>query len=363
MTILKGARAPGALLRVRFAGLIALLGLLGLLSGCTTTTGGAAGHAFTELEDGQEPPRSGKPETGEAASRVAKRLRGSMKPYVVRGKRYYPKARARGHVEQGMASWYGRKFHGRRTSNGERYDMYAMTAAHKTLPLPSYVEVKNLKNGRQAIVRVNDRGPFHDNRVIDLSYAAAKQLGVLQQGTALVQVRVIDPSDRGRLTEPENPFVVAADPPKTSRVAAATKQKPQPEPAPTRIAAAPAPARPSAKAAPAPQPAPATAVREPLVAAAEPVAAKPESRTSKTSASSALVYLQVGAFGSRSNAEQLRRQLMAKLEEDVFVRATDFDKNPLYKVRVGPLDSDGKADDLSQQLAALGLPKSHVVRE
>ena len=93
----------------------------------------------------------------------------------------------------GIASWYGTKFHGRRTSSGETYDMYAMTAAHKTLPIPSYVEVKNLSNGKKVIVRVNDRGPFHVNRIIDLSYAAAYKLGMLKDGTALVQVRAIDP--------------------------------------------------------------------------------------------------------------------------------------------------------------------------
>jgi rare lipoprotein A len=98
-----------------------------------------------------------------------------------------------GYVERGIASWYGTKFHGRRTSNGEVYNMYAMTAAHKTLPLPSYAEVKNIRTGKKIIVRVNDRGPFHDGRIIDLSYAAAQKLGVAATGTGLVEVRAIDP--------------------------------------------------------------------------------------------------------------------------------------------------------------------------
>src|SRR5690606_6096907 len=113
--------------------------------------------------------------------------------YEVFGKRYYVMKDARGYVERGIASWYGEKFHGRRTSSGETYDMYAMTAAHKTLPLPTYVEVTNLQNGRRVVVRVNDRGPFHENRIIDLSYTAAAKLGIIGPGTALVEVRAIDP--------------------------------------------------------------------------------------------------------------------------------------------------------------------------
>jgi rare lipoprotein A len=113
--------------------------------------------------------------------------------YEVAGRRYDVLASSDGFVERGIASWYGSPFHGRRASSGETYDMYAMTAAHPTLPLPTYVQVTNLENGRKAVVRVNDRGPFHDNRVIDLSYAAAGKLGVLQKGTAMVELRALDP--------------------------------------------------------------------------------------------------------------------------------------------------------------------------
>jgi rare lipoprotein A len=98
-----------------------------------------------------------------------------------------------GYIRRGTASWYGTKFHGRRTSSGEPYDMFAMTAAHKTLPLPTYARVTNLRNGRSVVVRINDRGPFHDNRLIDLSYAAAHKLGITATGTAPVEVRAIDP--------------------------------------------------------------------------------------------------------------------------------------------------------------------------
>ncbi|MFW5450382.1 MAG: septal ring lytic transglycosylase RlpA family protein [Methylophagaceae bacterium] len=116
---------------------------------------------------------------------------GNPAHYEVFGKRYYTLNTSRGYHEKGIASWYGTKFHGRRTSSGETYDMYAMTAAHKTLPLPSYVEVTNLNNGRKVIVKVNDRGPFHGNRLIDLSYSAATKLGIIGKGTGLVEVRAI----------------------------------------------------------------------------------------------------------------------------------------------------------------------------
>ncbi|OQX34633.1 MAG: hypothetical protein B0D91_12135 [Oceanospirillales bacterium LUC14_002_19_P2] len=113
-------------------------------------------------------------------------------PYQLAGVSYQPLASATGFRQEGIASWYGTKFHGRKTANGETYNMFAMTAAHKTLPLPSYVRVTNRANGRSVVLRVNDRGPFHGNRVIDLSYAAAKKLGFQNKGTANVVIEAID---------------------------------------------------------------------------------------------------------------------------------------------------------------------------
>ncbi len=117
---------------------------------------------------------------------------GNPEHYEVFGKRYYTLSSSQDYYEQGIASWYGTKFHGRRTSSGEIYDMYAMTAAHKTLPLPTYVEVINLYNDRKVVVKVNDRGPFHGNRLIDLSYSAALKLGIVEKGTAMVSVRAVN---------------------------------------------------------------------------------------------------------------------------------------------------------------------------
>jgi len=131
---------------------------------------------------------------------------GNPESYAVAGKTYYTLKSNLGYVEKGDASWYGTKFHGRRTSSGEPYDMYAMTAAHKTLPLPTYVEVKNLENGRKIVVKVNDRGPFHAGRIIDLSYVAAIKLGIDAKGTGKVEVRAIDVSKHQTIGD-ENLFV------------------------------------------------------------------------------------------------------------------------------------------------------------
>ena len=131
----------------------------------------------------------------DATPKIEPRSRyGNPKSYVVRGKRYYVKDSNAGFTQRGIASWYGTKFHGRRTSSGEPYDMYSMTAAHKTLPLPTYLEVINLRNNKRVIVKANDRGPFHENRIIDLSYAAATRLGITASGTGLVEIRALNPA-------------------------------------------------------------------------------------------------------------------------------------------------------------------------
>ncbi|MEM7280188.1 MAG: septal ring lytic transglycosylase RlpA family protein [Pseudomonadota bacterium] len=146
-------------------------------------------------------------ETQDAVPRDEPLSRRGNPPYYDQfGQRYYVLKTAKGYNERGVASWYGKKFHGRQTSNGEIFDMYAMTAAHKTLPLPAYVEVTNLRNGKKAVLRVNDRGPFVDNRIIDLSYAAATKLGIVQDGTGLVEVRTIDAS------HPHEPLVATPKP-------------------------------------------------------------------------------------------------------------------------------------------------------
>jgi len=164
--------------------LVAALCLLWLLVSCSSGPGrdGAPDHPVDVSDVPDAVPRV------EPLSRY-----GNPPFYEVFGRRYYTLTNSKGYRERGIASWYGTKFHGQRTSSGETYDMYAMTAAHKTLPLPTYARVTNLANGRRVVVKINDRGPFHDNRVIDLSYAAAARLGILTEGTGLVELRALDP--------------------------------------------------------------------------------------------------------------------------------------------------------------------------
>ncbi|RMH51974.1 MAG: septal ring lytic transglycosylase RlpA family protein [Zetaproteobacteria bacterium] len=167
-----------------------LLSLSALVGGC-----GRQGVALYDRGGYAPPPSAG-------GARKAGR------PYRVGGRWYHPLQSAAGYDETGIASWYGRDFHGRRTANGEIYDMHAMTAAHKTLPLPTMVRVTNLENGRSVVVRVNDRGPFVKNRLIDLSYAAARALGFDRKGTARVRVQALE----GAASAAPPPPVASASP-------------------------------------------------------------------------------------------------------------------------------------------------------
>ncbi|MFP3873163.1 MAG: septal ring lytic transglycosylase RlpA family protein [Thiohalophilus sp.] len=240
---------------------------------------------------------------------------GNPDSYVVRGKRYRVKSSSQGYVERGLASWYGKKFHGHRTSSGETYDMYAMTAAHKTLPLPTYAEVTNLDNGKKIIVKINDRGPFHVQRIIDLSYAAAKKLAITGKGTAPVQVRALDPG------QPAGP-IQAKDEGASSRYIAAHMGR--------------LPAEPDNN--------------------AKPVATQP------AGGENSALFIQVGAFSSRDNAEQLRARLTRHVD-DFDVAAAFHDRTRLYRVRIGPLDSREQANQLVERIVRSGLGKPRIVTD
>jgi len=182
---------------MRLSALLSLLLLL-FLAGCG---GGRPDGGY--LAGDRPPDRARALDPSNIADAVPKTERlcsGCNNSYQVNGQRYQPLASASGYQERGIASWYGQKFHGRATASGETYDMYAATAAHRTLPLPSYAQVTNLNNGRSIVLKVNDRGPFVDNRLIDLSYAAAVKLGVIGAGTALVEVRAIAPGQQPAAT-------------------------------------------------------------------------------------------------------------------------------------------------------------------
>jgi len=158
-----------------------------------------AGCSATRWEEGPEPPAGS---NAPANQDMARSKRGNPPFYKVYGVRYTVLDSSSGYKERGVASWYGKKFHGRQTSSGEPYDMHRMTAAHKTLPLPTNARVTNLKNGRSIVVRINDRGPFVKNRLIDLSYAAARDLDMIGAGTALVEVEALNTSYGNALASP-----------------------------------------------------------------------------------------------------------------------------------------------------------------
>ncbi len=337
-----GSRPVGVRAALTLAVLLLAACLLGGCgsSGGTRQAGDSTGAGETDIAD--------------AVPRVEPRAKyGNMSTYVVRGKRYYTKDDSAGHVERGLASWYGKQFHGRKTSSGERYDMYAMTAAHKTLPLPTYVRVTNLENGRSAVVKVNDRGPFHGPRVIDLSYSAAKKIGVIQKGTAMVEVRALDPARPG--SDP-GPFLAAK--PATNKPRALARSEPPTAPAPALEAPQASPAGPHEDA---------TTKRATDVALAAAGAEPVETPLSAADVASAPavpepgLYLQVGAFGDPSNAERLRRRLGSQLAEQVGVLSSAAGGPTLYKVRVGPLSSEGEARKVSAKLADLGVSQPRAV--
>jgi len=334
---------------------IGLLLLVGLPGGCSGT-----GDKVPEPFD-----------TADAVPEVEPKSKyGNPKSYVVFGRRYYTKASSKGHVERGLASWYGKKFHGRKTSNGERYNMYAMTAAHKSLPLPTYVRVTNLANGRSTVVRVNDRGPFHGNRIIDLSYSAARKLGMAAKGVEMVEIMAIDP--RGSKSDRRDGFLASADDTfaaktrmrrtKAHKKVVARKRSVVAKPAPpagktaTRVVKTKRPGMPT------------TGASDRVADTAEPSASEPKAAVFTTEKKPrqmprSPVYLQVGAFGSRVNAEHLRRRLVNHIAERVRVHRPESNEILWYKVQVGPLDSRERAGDLSRQLVSLGLKGSHIVEQ
>jgi len=224
------------------------------------------------------------------------------KPYTIAGQTYYPLASATGYDRTGVASWYGRDFHGKLTANGERYDMHALSAAHKTLPLPTLVRVTNLENGRSMVVRVNDRGPFVKSREIDLSYAAAKALGYDEKGTTRVRVQALDGSSPYATSSSRGPIA-----------------PPTPEPVPANI----------------------------KVANERPVPG---------------MYIQLGAFGQTSNADRLRSTLAA---DHPSVRVQPFWSNEqrLYRVRIGPYSDVRNIESTVLKLEQKGYTNAIVVIE
>lgn len=229
---------------------------------------------------------------------------GNPDSYEVFGQNYQVLASNTGFSEKGLASWYGTKFHGQRTSSGEPYNMYAMTAAHKSLRIPTYVEVTNLSNNRKAIVKVNDRGPFHEGRIIDLSYAAATKLGVAATGTAPVMIRVVD-AEKPEVAPVES--VLAAD-----------------------------------------------------VAIANPVEKVP-GEPAEEELTGNQFYVQVAAFSSEENALQMLSDLTDKNFRSVRIHVENAQGKMLYRVRIGPVPTTSIAEKLVSQLKEINHNNVKIV--
>jgi len=321
---------------------------------------------------------------------------GNRSPYTVLGKQYRVLARADGYVERGLASYYGVKFHGRRTSNREIYDMYAFTAAHKTLPLPSFARVTNLDNGKSVVVRVNDRGPFHAGRVIDLSYAAAVRLDMIRQGTARVEVRALTPGSDSNGTglfarqdhlppasspRPSLPPTVATPPSGISQLIGNLPATESPKPANTPasgmqelIANLPptATANTSQTAHTLPQTTPKQpAQTENLTQLIATLPAAPDPRFSSSlnppvantpppePATTQSLLLQVASFASHDNALRVIGQL-AKAGINAVISDLASEGRTLWQVRVLANDVHGAAE-LASRIAGLGFGQPQIV--
>ena len=294
------------------------------------------------------PPVATPPTVPDAVPKVEPLSRYGNPPYYeVFGKRYYVLSSSVDYLERGVASWYGPGFHEVRTSSGETYDMYAMTAAHKTLPLPAYVRVTNLENGRSVVVRVNDRGPFVGNRIIDLSYTAAARLDMLRNGTAMVEVRGIDP--RAPLTELTTPMT-----------ASVTPQSGQPTTAPTTAAASATVTTPGVAATGA-----ATAgvsVTGPAAGGVAAIAAvAPTGAATQIAAPAhAPLFVQAGAFADPANAERLAAKLRGGEYGKIFVRDDVIAGRRMYRVRIGPVPNVPEFDRIVAALERVGVHDAHL---
>ena len=327
-----------------------LLGVLFLLSGCAETK--LAFFAAKQIARSQDEIPTSRLNTPVKIG----------KPYQINGVWYYPKDDPE-YDETGIASWYGEPFHGRKTASGEIYDMNALTAAHKTLPLPSRVRVTNLENGRSIVVTVNDRGPFVPGRIIDLSRRAAQLLGMVKNGTAKVRVTVLPrrpagtavASGKGGAKKGDEVFVL--------------DQKPITREEQKKVSAAPQTGVQVATLAPPPGTAPPADAN----ASTEPVKPKTTTKTATPAAQNASaplveqvpvpgntnIYIQAGAFTRFENANRLRAKLSplgpVRIDQTL-VEDTDF-----FRVRIGPIDTVEKADELLRKVFEMGQAGARII--
>lgn len=281
----------------------------------------ACGSQVTTIKDGAPKVSKSKlmrvPDAVPKIEKVTKA--GNKNPYTVFGKTYYLLSQSSGYRQTGTASWYGTKFHGRNTANGEVYDMNAMTAAHKTLPIPCYVKVRNTLNNRTVVVRVNDRGPFHGNRLIDLSYAAAVKLGFADRGTAPVEIEVIDPRRPNRNTIP----IAEKSKPKAYTSSSATIQASK------------------------------VALESASVASATPSSHK-----------TGLTWvLQAGAFYAAEPANALQKRLRYITDLPIKIKTQKDLGRTIYRVQIGPQSKRAPLEKLQKEMLAVEMGKPFLVSQ
>ncbi|RJF99892.1 septal ring lytic transglycosylase RlpA family protein [Noviherbaspirillum saxi] len=313
--------------------------------------GSGRGGYYMDDGPGDSPPE-GLLDTPDAEPRIEPYYARNSRPYVVFGKTYTPMTDERPFKQRGVGSWYGKKFHGQKTASGELYDMYKMTAAHPTLPIPSYVRVTNLSNGKQVIVRVNDRGPFHSGRIIDLSYTAALKLGYLSNGSSQLEVERLLPDDIARMNSGAAAKRVADMPvsqtnvkPVTSQAGAVVEATPVALTNDTSTFALPETVLATADAAMGIVPAVVTSTGS-IGAGARPGSA---------------YYLQLGAYAQATNADSVRARLMqqtaGKLETIEIVGS-----GPVHRLFGGPFATRAEAAAVAVQLQESGMKPVIVQR-
>jgi len=305
---------------------IVVIALIGL-SACS-----ANNSRYSQKQDSAPEFHYGELELADATPRYEPYAPANFRPYTVLGQYYTPMLSAKGYEDYGQASWYGQKFHGHLTSNGEIYDMFAMTAAHKTLPLPSFVKVTNLDNQKETIVRVNDRGPFHPGRVIDLSYAAAKKLDVLSTGVANVKVEVVHIDEYGIMTvgagapqQPEIPPSLAQPETNAVMIAKANTKTTLEDRVEVESAAPP--------------------ISDSLA-----LAIADDNKQNQ-------IFVQVAAFSNAEKVIELSEGLARLYQVPTDAPLVDN----IYRLRLGPLINEQKAEKLIQDLKSIGFDSAFQI--
>lgn len=327
--------------------------LAALLAACTTTPRSGNNEPLPTVKPARPggdsapaTPPADLANTPDAEPRVEPiRPGGPNKPYAVLGQSYEPQTSDTAWKERGLASWYGSKFHGRRTASGELYNMYGMSAAHRTLPIPSYARVRNPANGREVVVRVNDRGPFHSNRILDLSYTAALKLGMLGQGSATIELErlTFDDIRTGAWKRPGDAATAVSTLPAGPPVAAAKATDVDGGGDPLAVFAASGPDD-IATAASTPTAASATAEQPPLPA---PAVAE-ERRTAYTTPAQGF-WVQLGTFTRRQGAEDFQKRVAAELDSLGPLLAV-FSEAARFRLQVGPYPSREEARKVAQRV-------------